>query len=66
MKIQATDLFVNVLDSYLYNKCNTRLGLDTRLVFGLQFVVVCINNHKYSVNYNDLIKYYVENNRANK
>lgn len=65
MKLQTTDLFVNALDSYLYNKYNIRLGLNTRLVFALQFVVVCINNHKYNITYNDLIKYYVENNRTN-
>lgn len=65
MKILTTNLLVNVLDNYLFNKYNTRLGLNAHLVIGLQFIIVYTNNHQYTITYNNLIKYYVEDNRTN-
>lgn len=61
MKILTTNLLVNVLDEYLYNKYNIRLGLNAHLVIGLQFVIVYTNNHQYTITYKSLYKYYVEN-----
>lgn len=61
MKILTTNLLLDTLDEYLFEKYNIRLTPNVMIVFGINTITIVFDISRVTINYNKLIKYYVEN-----